>query len=103
MRLLRRRDRAAHESSQAKLYARLIILALLVAYAIAFVLENGKHVAVHFVFTTTQVSLVWLILLCFAIGLVVGVLAVQLDRRRSRRRRGEQADEPSDAVVDLGR
>ena len=66
-------------------------------------LENGKHVAVHFVFTTTQVSLVWLILLCFAIGLVVGVLAVQLDRRRSRRRRGEQAGEPSDAVVDLGR
>ena len=103
MRLLRRRDRAAHESSQAKLYARLIILALLVAYAIAFVLENGKHVPVRFVFTKTQVSLVWLILLCFAIGLVVGVLAVQLDRRRSRRRRGEQADEPSDAVVDLGR
>jgi uncharacterized integral membrane protein len=103
VRLLRRRERADRESSQAKLYARLVLLALLVAYAIAFVLENGKHVAVHFVFTTTQLSLVWLILLCFAIGLVVGVLAVQLDRRRSRRRRGEQAGEPSDAVVDLGR
>lgn len=103
MRLLRRSDRAAREASQAKLYARLIVLALLVAYAIAFVLENGKHVAVHFVFTKTQVSLVWLILLCFAIGLVVGVLAVQLDRRRIRRRRDEHTSEPSDAVGDLGR
>ena len=103
MRLLRRRDRADHEGSQAKLYGRLILLTLLVAYAIAFVLENGKHVAVHFVFATTRVSLVWLILLSFAIGLVVGVLAVQLDRRRSRRRRGEQTGKPSDAVADLGR
>jgi uncharacterized integral membrane protein len=103
VRLLRRRDRTDHEGSQARLYARLIVLALLVAYAIAFVLENGKHVSVHFVFTTTQVSLVWLILLCFAIGLLVGVLAVQLDRRRRRRRRDEQAGEPSDAVADLGR
>ena len=86
MRLLRRRDRAAHESSQAKLYARLIILALLVAYAIAFVLENGKHVPVRFVFTKTQVSLVWLILLGLAVGFVVGILLSQLERRRRRRR-----------------
>jgi uncharacterized integral membrane protein len=103
VRLLRRRDHTDREGSQAKLYGRLILLTLLIAYAIAFVLENGKHVAVHFVFTTTQVSLVWLVLLCLAIGLVVGVLAVQLDRRRSRRRRSEQPGEPSDAVGDLGR
>jgi uncharacterized integral membrane protein len=92
-----------NENWQAKLYARLVVLTLLVAYAIAFVLENGKHVAVHFVFATTRVSLVWLILLCFAIGVAVGVLLGQLDRRRRRRRDArEERSEPSDAVVDLG-
>jgi uncharacterized integral membrane protein len=103
VRLLRRRQRRTDESWQPKLYARLIALTLLVAYATAFVLENGKHVAIHFVFATTRVSLVWLILLCLAIGVVAGVLLAQLDRRRRRRRTGEQGSEPGDAVVDLGR
>jgi len=103
VRLLRRRERSTDESWQPKLFARLIALTLLVAYAIGFVLENGKHVSVHFVFTTTRVSLVWLILLCLAIGLVAGVLMAQLDRRRRRRRTGEQGSEPGDTVGDLGR
>jgi uncharacterized integral membrane protein len=75
------------ESWQPRLYARLIVLALLVAYAIGFVLENGKNVKVHFVLVTTSVSLVWLILLSLAIGLVGGILLAQLDRRRRRLRR----------------
>lgn len=103
MRLLRRRQRSTDEGWQPKLFARLIALTLLVAYATAFVLENGKRVSVHFVFATTRVSLVWLILLCFAIGVVAGVLLAQLDRRRRRRSRSEQGGEPGDPVVDLGR
>jgi uncharacterized integral membrane protein len=75
------------ESWQPRLYARLVVLALLVAYAIGFVLENGKHVNVHFVFATASVSLVWLILLSNAIGLIGGTLLAQLDRRRRRLRR----------------
>ena len=46
----------------------LIALALVIAYAIAFILENGKHVTVHFVFTTASVSLIWLVLLSLALG-----------------------------------
>jgi uncharacterized integral membrane protein len=99
----RRRPRI-NENWQTKLYVRLVALTLLVAYAIAFVLENGKHVAVHFVFATARVSLVWLILLCFTIGVAAGVLIGQLDRRRRRRRgAGEERSEPGDAVPDLGR
>jgi uncharacterized integral membrane protein len=75
------------ESWQPRLYIRLVFLALLVAYAIGFVLENGKHVNVHFVFATASVSLVWLILLSNAIGLIGGILLAQLDRRRRRLRR----------------
>jgi uncharacterized integral membrane protein len=89
--LRRQRDAAGQleEQWQPKVYARLIILALVVAYVIAFILENGKHVAVHFVFVTTKVSIVWLILLSVALGAIGGILAAQLDRRRRRRSAGE--------------
>lgn len=75
-----------NEDWQPKLYTRLIVLALLVAYVIAFVLENRKSVHLHFVFATASVSLVWLILLSLVIGLVGGMLLAQLERRRRRNR-----------------
>ena len=74
------------ENWQPKLYARLLALVVLVAYAIAFVLENRKHVSLHFVFATARVSLVWLVLLSLAIGATSGILLAQLERRRRRRR-----------------
>jgi uncharacterized integral membrane protein len=73
------------ENWQPKLYLRLAAIVLLAAYAIAFVLENRNTVHVHFVFVTASVSLVWLILLCLAVGFVVGILLSQLERRRRRR------------------
>jgi uncharacterized integral membrane protein len=74
------------ENWQPKLYARLILLVLLAAYAVAFVLENRKSVPLHFVFATANVSLVWLVLLGLAVGFVLGILLSQLERRRRRRR-----------------
>jgi uncharacterized integral membrane protein len=71
---------------QPRLYLRLIVLGLLVAYAIAFVLENREQVSVHFVFVTARVSLIWLILLGLGLGLLAGILLAQLERRRRRRR-----------------
>ena len=70
---------------QPRLYLRLAILGLLLADAIAFVLENNKHVHVHFVIGTAHVSLIWLILLSVALGLLLGVLVSQLYRRSRRR------------------
>jgi uncharacterized integral membrane protein len=70
---------------QPRLYLRLILLGLLVAYAIAFILENRKQVNVHFVLATASVSLVWLILLALGVGLLGGILLGQLERRRLRR------------------
>ena len=92
MRFLRRQRDAAgrlEEQWQPKVYARLIVLALVIAYVIAFILENGKHVSVHFVFQTTRVSIVWLILLSLALGAIGGILLAQLDRRRRNRRSGQ--------------
>lgn len=91
MNILRRQREAAgqiDEQWQPRLYLRWVALAIVVAYGIAFILENGKHVSVHFVFHTTRVSLVWVILLSLALGAVGGILLSQLERRR--RRRGAQ-------------
>ena len=76
---------------QPRLYLRLIVLGLLVAWAIAFVLENRTQVNVHFVLATARVSLVWTILLALGVGLLGGILLAQLERRR--RRRSRQAPE----------
>jgi uncharacterized integral membrane protein len=70
---------------QPRLYLRIIVLGLLIAYGIAFVLENNKHVHVHFVLGTARTSLIWLILLSVALGILLGVLLSQLYRRRRRR------------------
>jgi len=70
---------------QPRLYLRLIVLGLLIAYAIAFILENRGQVHVHFVLASAHVSLVWLILLALGVGLLGGILLGQLERRRRRR------------------
>ncbi len=89
--LRRHRDAAGrmNEQWQPRLYARWIALIAVTAYLIAFILENGKHVSVHFVFTTTRVSLIWVILLTLALGAIGGILIAQLDRRRRRRGDGQ--------------
>jgi uncharacterized integral membrane protein len=70
---------------QPRLYLRLIVLGLLVAWAIGFILENRTQVHVHFVLGTARVSLVWVILLVLGVGLIGGILLAQLERRRRRR------------------
>lgn len=77
--------RRPHADGSRQFYVRLVLFALLVAYAVAFVLENGKAVTVHFVFATARVSLVWVILLALAVGLLAGLLLRQLESRRRRR------------------
>ena len=67
---------------QPRLYVTIVLLALLLAYSIAFVLENSKQVSVHFVLVTARTSLIWLILLSVALGVLLGVLVSQLHRRR---------------------
>jgi uncharacterized integral membrane protein len=67
-----------------RFWAKLLGLLVIAIYAIAFVLENRKGVHLHFVLFTAKVSLIWLILLSIAIGLIAGALLHQLNRRRRR-------------------
>jgi uncharacterized integral membrane protein len=54
-------------------------------YALLFVVLNTRHVKVDFVFVSTRVSLIWVILLSLAAGFLLGVLATGLRRYRQRR------------------
>jgi uncharacterized integral membrane protein len=67
---------------QPRFWAKLIGLVVIACYVIAFVLENRKKVHLHFVLFTATVSLIWLILLILAIGILGGALLSQLYRRR---------------------
>jgi uncharacterized integral membrane protein len=81
---LRRRglDPQTTETFQPRLWITIVVLGLIVAYLIAFVAKNDAEVTVHFIFFTVRTSVIWLILLGLAIGIVVGVLLSQLERRR---------------------
>jgi uncharacterized integral membrane protein len=89
MRLPRRKglDPETREIFQPRLWLIVLGLALLAAYVVAFVAENHKSVRVHFVFYTAHTSVIWLILLSLAIGVIGGVLLSQLERRRGRHKR----------------
>jgi uncharacterized integral membrane protein len=71
---------------QPGLWARLIGIGLVGLYVLLFVVLNTNHVKVSFVFGSTRVSLIWVILLALAAGLVLGVLLSQLHRHRQGRR-----------------
>src|SRR5262245_3531384 len=66
------------------LYAKIGILLIVIAWAIAFVAKNTRQIKIDFVFTDANVRVIWTILLLLAIGLVAGVLLSQLYRHRRR-------------------
>jgi uncharacterized integral membrane protein len=83
-RRLRRPSPETQEELQPRLWIALIGLALVVVYVVAFVAKNDEEVDLDFIFFTSHVGLIWLLLLGFVLGLVVGVVLSQLYRRRRR-------------------
>lgn len=94
----RRREPREETWWQPRLHLTLVLIALAIAYLVAFVIENNRQTTVHFVLGTTAVSLIWLILLSLALGMGGGVLVSQLYGRSHRRKK---RSEPADAVPDL--
>jgi uncharacterized integral membrane protein len=90
VKLIRRKgiDPETRETFQPRLWLIVTGLVAIIAYLVAFVAENNKSVKVHVVFYTGQTSVIWLVLLSLAIGLVAGLLLSQLERRRRRHQRG---------------
>ena len=74
------------KSFQPGLWTRLLPIALVSVYLILFVAFNTRMATVDFVFASTRLSTIFLILLPFGIGIVLGVLVSQLYRHSKRRR-----------------
>jgi len=92
------------EAWQPQLWSKLILLVVAVGFGIALVVANSSKVKISFLFASINVSKIWLILLCFVLGLLTGVLLSQMDRhRRTKRaqleRQAEQKTEQSRQIA----
>ena len=82
VKLAKRREGA--KSFQPGLWLRLIPAGAAIVYLAFFIGLNTHRVKVSFVFSSTRVSLIWVVLLSGALGIVLGVLLSQLYRFRRR-------------------
>jgi len=80
------RQPKARRSFQLGLWTRLLPLGVVFAYLILFIAFNTRMAKVDFVFSSTRVSTIFVILLPLGIGIVVGILLSQLYRHSKRRR-----------------
>jgi uncharacterized integral membrane protein len=79
-------DRKQPRRFQPGLWTRLVPLGVVSAYVILFVAFNTRMTKVDFVFASTRLSTIFLILLPLGIGVVLGALLSQLYRHGKRRR-----------------
>ena len=87
---------------QPLLYVKIAALLFVIAYSIAFVVENTDEIPIDFVFWTAKVRLIWEILLLLGIGLVGGMLLSQLYRHRRRERLAQKSGKSGDSRSDVG-
>jgi uncharacterized integral membrane protein len=88
---------------QPLLYTKIAVLLLVIAYAVAFVVQNTDQIRIDFVFSTAKVRLIWTILLLLAIGLVGGILLSQLYRHRRRAQLAKKSGKSRDSRANVGR
>jgi uncharacterized integral membrane protein len=88
---------------QPLLYAKIVVLLVVIAYAIAFVVQNTDQIRIDFVFSTTKVRLIWTMLLLLAIGLIGGILLSQLYRHRRRAQLAQKSGKSRDSRAHFGR
>ena len=88
---------------QPVLYAKIVVLLVVIAYAVAFVVQNTDQIRIDFVFSTAKVRLIWTMLLLLAIGLIGGILLSQLYRHRRRLRLSQKSGKSRDSRAHFGR
>ncbi len=60
---------------------RIVVAVVLVVLLIAFVVGNSERVTVHFIFFTAHVRLIWVLLICIALGALVDRLVIWRQRK----------------------
>jgi uncharacterized integral membrane protein len=71
------------EGPEQRRYITLALVALLVLYVVGLIVANSKQVRISFVLGSASIDLLWLIILCVALGGVIGWIL--RGRRESRR------------------
>jgi uncharacterized integral membrane protein len=74
------------EAWQPQLWSKIILLIVVVGYGIALIVANSGKVDISFLFYSIKTSAIVLILVCFAVGLISGVLISQVHRHRKNAR-----------------
>jgi uncharacterized integral membrane protein len=78
------RDRSRRKAHRTRLHGYAIVAAALVAFLIALAASNTAHVTVNWVFGTSHVSLVWLVLFAAILGWLLGLIATAAFHWRTR-------------------
>ncbi len=79
--------RFARKAHRTRLYIYVFAAVTLVVFLIALVLANTDRIEVSWVFGTSSVSLVWLVLISAILGLLLGMVLGALFHWRTRRPR----------------
>ena len=79
-----RRDRSRRKAHRTRLHTCAIAAAALVAFLIALAASNTAHVKVNWVFGSSHVSLVWLVLFAAILGWMLGLAATAAFHWRTR-------------------
>jgi uncharacterized integral membrane protein len=88
---------------QPLLYTKIVVLLVVIAYSVAFVVQNTDQIRIDFVFSTAKVRLIWTMLLLLAIGLIGGILLSQLYRHRRRAQLAQKSGKSRDSRAHFGR
>jgi uncharacterized integral membrane protein len=79
-----RRDRSRRKAHRSRLHGYAIVTVALVAFVIALAASNTAHVKVNWVFGSSHVSLVWLVLFAAILGWLLGLAATAAFHWRTR-------------------
>jgi uncharacterized integral membrane protein len=81
------RGRRPGNKRENKEIVRLAVAGIALVLLIAFVLDNSQTVKVGFVFFSTRISLIWVLLIAALLGALVDRLVILLRQRRKKARR----------------
>jgi uncharacterized integral membrane protein len=79
-----RRDRSRRKALRTRLHGYAIVTVALVAYLVALAASNTAHVKVNWVFGTSHVALIWLVLFAAILGWLLALIATAAFHWRTR-------------------
>jgi uncharacterized integral membrane protein len=99
-----RRDRSRRKAHRARLHSYAIVTVALVAFLLALAASNTAQVKANWVFGSSHVSLVWLVLFAAILGWLLGLAATAAFHWRTRAPRSSRqlATSPAGGPVEEG-